>query len=233
MSSPDRKRIIEGLLYFLQGNPLPWLLDPAHPTVRFRTLLDIFEYGRDHEVVAETEKNLQGDPVLKHALSSLEDALKEEPDGKEALPGASIERMLSPLSVLVRAPAPSRHPVTDKGVRTLSRFLKDNIGDDYRFKGGLTPLLFARALSILFESGWKEEPAYVRWINLSLGSRIKGGGWSCSEEREDTPCPLTTLAFLRALGEVPELRDHWEVERSIDFLLDTGPEGGKRPPAGT
>ena len=219
MSPPDEKRITGGLRYFLKGSPFLWLLDPTHPAVRLRTLIDIYERDRGDREVREAAERIDRDPLVEFTLSRLADLLPAGEEEAVVMETEKVEKILPPLRGLLAATAPFTHPVASKGAGVLLRFLEDRFRTGDTLEGGMTPLLFARLIDLLFRTGVEEKTHLLRAIGFALGSRRKKGGWSCVEGEVEAPCPLATVIFLRALSHIPDLAEHWELDRSIDFLL--------------
>jgi hypothetical protein len=59
----------------LNVNPIPWLTERENPSVRYRTLIDLLGYSRNHSDVIEAQAAISTDPRVLRILS------RQKPDG--------------------------------------------------------------------------------------------------------------------------------------------------------
>src|SRR5512139_2308998 len=53
----------------LNGDPLPWLLDPENPSVRYWTLIDILDRPSNHPEVQEARAAIARQPLVKELFT--------------------------------------------------------------------------------------------------------------------------------------------------------------------
>jgi len=219
----------------LKANPVDWLLAEGEPWVRYRTLVDLLDRPKDDpEVVAARQAMLEhpavqglvaeaaawpGYPLKRHndakhplhKLAILADfGLQADDPGMDKVVAAVMAHQSPEGAFQTVVLVPKAFGGTNKETWTwmmcdaptlLYALLGFGLGDDERVQAAVEHLT-----SLVRENGW---PCAV---SPGLG-KFRGPG------RKADPCPYANLIALKALAQVPELRDSLAAHIGAGMLL--------------
>jgi hypothetical protein len=188
----------------LRGDPSRFLLDDDEPGVVWRTQVELL--GRPHDSPAAVRAREQARRTgLAAAVLEGQDPLGYwgSPGGYGVRWGGTAWRV-SALAQLGADPEDAR---VERGAATLLESLQPRDGGFSPSRGKIPSSCFtAEVCAALARFGFAHQPR-VREAMAWLASRpVQAGGWSCPDLRHlvGGACPITAVAVLRLIGELPE-----------------------------
>lgn len=191
---------------------LAWLLDPADPAVRARTLVDLLGRAPDDPDVAQARREAGERGSAARVLSGPKlDALDAKSLYRPKY-GAPFHRLVALAEMGVTADEPRAGALL---AACLDAFLEDPKENEVCLTGNL-----ARAALLM---GRGDDPRVRDALEWLVGAQLPDGGWHCWPE-EDPHGTLDAWEALGAFAAVPPDRRppgmRAAVERGVAFLLD-------------
>ncbi len=204
----------------LRGDPIPWLLEPDEPAVRYWTLVDVL--GRplhDREVTA-TRDAIPGSPIVRSIMARRNRKGLWGPKADYYLPKCSgTFWTLSALGEMGLA-------VADDGIRQACEYMFAHQGDDGAFRRARQstgkaetvpmPCTHARIVRFLVRFGLGDDPRTQRAMDWLLATERPDGGWLC--DRSGRGCLRATIDYLRAAALVPALAATPTTARAAEWV---------------
>ncbi len=210
----------------LNSNPIPWLLE-SNPWTRYRILLDLLDYSKDHKEVITARKELINHPFVNTILTELSDwmpkaatrnndpqihyfklrmladfGLSKRDKGISAIKQKAITHVIDN-HFACRGVEPSRPKKGEK-------YTKPNLLDDVWHISPCNSPMITYALKAL---GFDDAPVKkaIKALRDAWNSEI---GWFCHYffvdsqfKREQAGCPMAGLMALELFSLVPELKE--------------------------
>lgn len=216
----------------LQADPTDWLLNEGQPWVRYRTLIDLLDYPKDDPEVKAAHQALLEHPQVQSLIEELKGwpgyPLKRHNDAKHPLHKLAV---LTDFGLKAADPA---MPWIIKEVmahQSPEGAFQITAQIDPRYGGSGEPQwtwMLCDAPTILYALlalGLGENEAVKRAVH-HLASLVRDNGWPCASQtgfrgpgRKGDPCPLGNLLSLKALAQVPEMRDSEAAHVGAEMLL--------------
>jgi len=205
----------------LRADPIPWLLEPAEPSVRYRALVDLLDRPEsDPEVIASRQAIMES-PLVQMTLR------RQKSDGRWGTrPRAYGETTWRLLFLALLGASPN-----DAIRRGCDYLLKQGQlpSGAFSYNGqpkGWLPCYTANAIYILVAFDYQDDPRVSKAVDYLLEHQLPEGGWLCTGRvRKTHSCFWGTAKVLRALARLPEgMRDSRVLAaegRAIQFLLDS------------
>ena len=216
----------------VQADPTEWLLTEGQPWVRYRAMLDLLDKPEEDSEVKEARQEMLEHPQVQSLIEELKGwpgyPLKRHNDAKHPL---------HKLAVLVdfgfRASDPAMpwivkkvmaHQSPEGAFQTIVLVPKAFGGTGKE----MWTWMLCDAPTVLYALlgfGLEAHPAVQQAIE-HLTSLVRDNGWPCASQmgfrgpgRKGDPCPLANLLALKALAQVPELRDSQAAHIGAEMLL--------------
>jgi len=216
----------------LQADPIDWLLTEGQPWVRYRAMLDLLDKSEEDSEVKEAHQEMLEHPQVQGLIEKLREwpgyPLKRHNDAKHPLHKLAI---LADFGVQATDPAMPwiinevmAHQSPEGAFQVTAQ-----IDPRYGGTGEVEWIwMLCDAPTILYALlafGLGENEA-VRKAVHHLTGLIRDNGWPCASQtgfrgpgRKDDPCPLANLLALKALAQVPEMRDSEATHIGVEMLL--------------
>jgi hypothetical protein len=217
------------------GTALDWLLASPEPWTRYRTLVDLLARPESDPEVIEARAAMVDHP----AVRSLVDAAAtwgEEPFRRHNDAAYSIYRLSTLADLGLRAGDPGMAAVVERVLAhhsaegafqtlvNIPRSFGGNGEDQWTWIICDAPTL----LYILLAFGLADEPAVRRAVEHVAGL-AEAGGWRCTSApelggfrgpgRRSDPCPIANVYALKALAQLPDLREGPAARAGVEMLL--------------
>jgi len=224
---------------------IEWLLESDEPWTQYRTLVDLLDRPEDDHVVQRARRDLLAHPQVQGLIDCASTwpgyALKRHNDAKHPIHALAA---LADFGIRVDDPgmssvvdAVTAHRSQEGPFQTKLRLYKRFGGLDGEFWTWMAcdaPVLLYAVLSF----GLVEDPRVGAALKHLLGL-VEVNGWRCSAAAElgsfrgpgkaEDPCPIANVHALKALSQVPELRDSPATRAGAEALLwHWGPECERR-----
>lgn len=216
----------------LQADPTEWLLTEGQPWVRYRTMLDLLDKPEEDSEVKEARQAMLEHPQVQGLIKALKEwpgyPLKRHNDAKHPLHKLAV---LADFGLRASDPAMPwivkevmAHQSPEGAFQTVVLVPKAFGGTGQEMWTWMLcdapTLLYA-----LLRFGLGDHPAVQQAVE-HLTSLIRDNGWPCASQmgfrgpgRKDDPCPLANLLALKALAQVPEMRDSQAAHIGAEILL--------------
>lgn len=206
----------------LNADPLPWLLEPENPSVRFWTLVDVLHRPPDDAKVQEAKKTIAQQPIVQELFAN------QYPDGHwgddETKPYAA-EGAVGVLGVLYTLGVEPDER-TAAGCDSLLRFCQNESGGFSLTKtrrSGVFPCTTGEHLPMLLYFGLGNDPRVQSAFAFLIESMSTEGALDCGRYQHQD-CLWGAIAALNGLAVLPNhLRSSQSdlvVQRLADALLD-------------
>lgn len=206
----------------LKGNPIPWLLDPQNPSVRYWTLVDILDQPQDSRDVQEARQAIAGQPLVQEIFAS------QHPEGywgddetkpQTALGAVAVLALLHSFGVI-----PNER--TAAGCESLLKFSQNECGGfslTRTIRSGIFPCTTGEHLPDLVYFGLGSDPRVRAAFTFIIHDMSRDGALDCGRYQH-RDCLWGAIAILNGLAVLPEdLRSEQSegvVKRLADRLLD-------------
>ncbi len=206
----------------LNGDPLPWLLDPENRSVRYRTLVDILDRSVDSPEVREARAAIASQPLVADlfALQHPEGYWGEDESKPYTAQGAVA--VLGLLHML-RVPPDER---TAAGCDSFLRFCQHKSGGfslTRTLRSGIFPCTTGEHLPALLYFGLEDDPRVRAAFEFVVESMSADKALDCGRNQH-RDCLWGAIAALNGLAALPtgmrSERSGRAVERMADALLD-------------
>ncbi len=216
----------------LQADPTEWLLTEGQPWVRYRAMLDLLGKPEEDSEVKEARQAMLEHPQIQGLIEELKRwpgyPLKRHNDAKHLLHKLAV---LADFGIRTSDPAMPWIVKEVMAHQSPEGAFQVTAQIDPRY-GGTGEVewiwMLCDAPTILYALlgfGLGDHPAVQRAVE-HLTSLIRDNGWPCASQtgfrgpgRKDDPCPLANLLALKALAQVPEMRDSEAAHIGAEMLL--------------
>jgi hypothetical protein len=224
----------------LSDNPIPWLLEPENPSVRYWTLLDILDRSADDPEVRTARAAI----MTMGPVPAILDA--QYPDGYWVKPGGGYSpKYRSTVWQIIFLAELGADPADERVRRGCEYLLSHTIAANDAFSAlqkpvpsGAIPCLNGNLLYALQCLGYRDDPrvqAALGWLACAitgegdfryLKSGTCGPGFACSAN-EGQPCAWGANKAMKALIAIPPQQRTPALQRAIEvgaeFLLSRDP----------
>ncbi|MCL5959140.1 MAG: nitrogen fixation protein NifH, partial [Chloroflexi bacterium] len=208
----------------LNGDPIPWLLEPDNPSVRYFTLTEILEKSPNGVESKAAKAAIATSPVVEAIFAA------QFPEGyweSATRPYAAKYRgTVWQLILLAELGVSGDDGRVRLAVEHLFRQGQHQSGGftSNGAKSGVLPCLSGNMVRSLLQFGYLEDERVARAIKYLLASQDGDGGWRCrAYEGSSHPCLWASLKILWALGEIPQAQrtssEKVAIERGAQLLL--------------
>ncbi len=220
---------------FLQTAGIDWLLASNEPWTRYRARVDLLGQAEGDEAVSAARREMLAHPQVQTLVQGLQDWPGEVIASHKSA-GQPFHRLNFLADLGLRASDPGMSELCGKVLAHASPQgplqLVSNIPQHFGGSGEDTwawalcdaPLL----LYALVNFGLGEHPQVQKGITYLTGL-VQQNGWPCTVSpelgkfrgpgRKEDPCPYATLAMLKLLAVVPELRSSPAARQGAESLL--------------
>jgi hypothetical protein len=213
-----------------QNKTIQWLLEDENPSVQYRTLTEVLDFGEDTSEIRRVKSALLNSHDVQTLLEKMHPEgywLQEKPHTKQLL-GTGVEygsfgTTHFCLAYLAEMGMDRSHPQVEKAVeRYLS--LQQADGDWYKHLS----CLFAYNIRTMAYLGYREDKRIKHTIELMLRTCRKDGGYLCDiHEKKTNPrsvksCIRGSVKALLAFAEFPQYWDHPRCHQLVDYFLKRG-----------
>ena len=207
----------------LNGDPLPWLLDPENPSVRYWTLIDILNRPASDPEVRDARAAIDRQPLAKElfALQHPEGYWGDDETKPYTAQGAvAVLALLHMLGV-----TPGKR--TADGCDSFLRFCQHESGGfslAKRLRSGIFPCTTGEHLPFLIYFGLGDDPRVQAAFAFLIEDMSTGETLDCGRYQH-RDCLWGAIAALNGLAALPtglrSAQSERVVERLADTLLDT------------
>jgi hypothetical protein len=215
----------------LRADPIPWLLEPQNPAVRFSTLRDLLARPANDPDVLQAKAELPAYPPLAELLAH------QKPGGYWIKRDYYLPKHYGTfwvLCVLGDMGLTAGHPQIRKSCEFIFSFQRDHgpfcrrrrvSGQGIVWDTDPAPCTHARIVRFLIQFGYGRHPRVRRAINWLMETQRGDGMWDCG--RPDRPgCLRATHDVLRVTALDSETAAHPAVTRGAaaisDLLMEPG-----------
>lgn len=208
-------------------NIVKWLVEPEHPSVRYRTLVELLGNSPTDSEVKECKNQIAESPPVKILLDKMHPDgywLQKNPRTGEII-GKDVEYSAYGtthycLSYLAELGMDRSHPQIAKAAeRYLS--LQKNDGDFYRHFS----CLLSYNIRTFILLGYRDDPRVKRSINLLLNTERLDGGYLCDmhegkyKTKSVKSCTRGSVKALLAFSHLPEYWRHDRIKKLVHYFL--------------
>ncbi|RMF29537.1 MAG: hypothetical protein D6759_13670, partial [Chloroflexi bacterium] len=214
----------------LQGDPLPWLLEPANPSVRYLTLTQLLDRPEDDPQVRAARSQIEGSRPVREILAA------QYPAGYWMRPGIGYSpkyRATLWQIIFLAELGMRRNEALDRAVAHAIQQAQRPDGHFIanRERGGAILCLHGNLLRALVLLGYGEEPAVQRGWG-ALARAVEQDGFRC-RYNGGLPCAWGAVKALRAIVTLPpEARPPFlgqALEAAVALLLAHDPMAAAYP----
>ena len=215
----------------LTADPIPWLLEPRNPAVRYSTLRDLLDRYADDPDVLQAQAAIADYPLLAELLAD------QKPGGYWVKRDYYLPKHYGTfwvLCVLGDAGLTAEHPQIRKSCEFIFDFQRDHgpfcrrrrvSGQGIVWDKDPAPCTHARIVRFLIQFGFGADPRVRRAIDWLMEAQRSDGMWDCG--RPTRPgCLRATHDVLRVAALDPETAAHAAVIRGAaamsDLLMEPG-----------
>jgi hypothetical protein len=213
---------MQGLHGYLNGDPLPWLLDPGNPSVRYWTLLDILGRPAGDAEVQEARSAIAGQPLVNELFALQHPGGYWSDDETKPYTARGAVGALSLLHLLGVTPDER----TAAGCDSLLRFCQHRCGGFSLtgiLRSGIFPCTTGEHLPFLVYFGLGNDPRLQATFAFLLDDMSREGALDCGRYGH-RDCLWGAIAALNGLAVLParlrSARSAQVVRRLADLLLD-------------
>jgi len=206
----------------LNGDSLPWLLDPANPSVRYWTLLDILDTPADSSEVQKTQAATAQQPLVRELFELQHPAGHWGDDETSPYTAEGAVTALALLHML--CVTPDEH--TTAGCDSFLRFCQHESGGfslTKKLRSGIFPCTTGQHLPFLVYFGLGDDPRVRAAFAFLIADMATDDALDCGRYQHHD-CLWGAIAALNALAVLPtDLRSSQAqrvVTRLADVLLD-------------
>jgi hypothetical protein len=218
----DEKFIMQSWQKYLNGDPLPWLLEPENPSVHFWTLIDILGRPADDPEVQEARAAIPQQAFVKELF------VLQHPEGywgdDEAKP-YTAEGAVAVLGLLhMLGAAPDER--TSAGCDSFLKFCQHESGGFSLVKtlrSGIFPCTTGEHLPFLVYFGFGDDPRLRTAFNFLIEDMLTDDALDCGRYQH-RDCLWGAISVLNGLAVLPagmqSTQSRLVVERLAETLLD-------------
>jgi hypothetical protein len=209
---------MENMNKYLKGNPLPWLLEPDNPSVRYWTLVYILGQSEDAVDVQEARKAIMQQPLVKELFAL------QHPEGywgvDESKP-YTANGAVGALSLLHMLAVPPDSQ-TASGCNSFLKFCQHECGGFSLVKktrSGIFPCTTGQHLPFLTYFGFGDDPRVRLAFSFLIDEMSADKAFNCGryQHRE---CLWGVIAVLNGLSVIPVEMKSPRVSQLVSHLAD-------------
>lgn len=209
----------------LRANPIPWLLEPENPSVRYWTLIDLLERSVDDPESREAQAAIPTRPPVAELLAA------QKKDGYWVKRDYYLPKNYGTfwvLSVLADLGPTAESEHVQRGCEFMFTFQRDHGGfcRRRRIQGRGTvwvdqpgPCTHARIVRFLIQFGYGDDPRTRAGMDWLLATQRDDSMWLC-RRADRHGCLRATLDVLRAAVLDPETASHPAIDRAAAVVCD-------------
>lgn len=232
----------------LQGDPLPWLLepDPANPAVRYFALRDLLDYPEDEPEVRHARSELMTTGAVPAILAA------QEPEGYWVKTGNGYSpKYTGTVWQIIFLAELGADPTDERVQRGCEYLLNHNPAVNGAFSCNRPPVpsgalhcLSGNLINALYKLGYADDPRVQAALNWQVQA-ITGEGefryypsgtagpvFACGAN-QGQPCGWGAVKALKALSAVPSSQRtpsvQWAIEVGVEFLFSHNPAQADYP----
>ncbi|RPI88009.1 MAG: hypothetical protein EHM41_02905 [Chloroflexi bacterium] len=185
----------------LKGDPLPWLLDPENPSVRYWTLVDILECLTNDQEVQETQAAIMRQPLVKELFAL------QHPEGywgEDETKPYTAQGAVAVLSLLHMLGVPPNERTT-AGCDSFLKFCQHESGGfslTKKLRSGIFPCTTGEHLPFLVYFGLGNEPRVKAAFTFLIESMFTEDALNCGRYQHQD-CLWGAIAALNGLAVLP------------------------------
>ncbi len=203
---------------YLKGDPLPWLLEPENPSVRYWALVDILGKPENDVEVKEARTAIAQQPLVKEIFSLQHpEGYWGEDETKPYTAGGAVGA-LSLLHMLGVAPDNR----TTSGCDSFLKFCQNECGGFSlvkKIRSGIFPCTTGQHLAFLIYFGFGDDPRVRAAIDYLVEESSKENVFDCGRNHP-RECLWGVIAKLNGFAVIPDEMKTDRVSRLIAFLSD-------------
>ena len=210
----------------LSQETLDWLLEPANPSVRFRTLTELLGRSSDDPEVMEAKAQIPDFKVVKKILALIHE------DGNWPWTGSYDSPELG-FPHLGEVGLDRSHPLVDRAAQVFLAHQGENgsfPNSYYLQKTGEIRLddqscYYALMLRGFLRLGYHDDPRVQKALDYTLTQSRWDGGYLCTKSyvkagTKTKSCIRGSKNILMLFAELPELWEHPVCQRLLDYFLE-------------
>jgi hypothetical protein len=206
----------------LKADPVPWLLEPENPSVRYWTLVEIRDRPADDAEVLEARAAIAQQPLVQELFASQHPEGHWGDDETKPMTAAGTLGVMGLLCML--GVEPDEH--TTAGCDSFLRFCQNECGGFSMVKtrrSGIFPCTTGAHFSMLLYFGLGDDPRVRRAFGFVIEDAARDDALDCGRYQHQD-CLWGAIASLNGLAVLPaEMRSPESeavVQRLADALLD-------------
>ena len=207
----------------LNGDPLPWLLDPENPSVRYWTLIDILDRPASDPEVQKARAAIARQPLVKELF-----ALQHPKGywGDDETKPHTAQGAVAALSLLhMLGVTPDKR--TAAGCDSFLKFCQHESGGfsmTKKLRSGIFPCTTGEHLPFLVYLGWGDDPRVRAAFAFLIENMAADDALDCGRYQH-RDCLWGAIAVLNGLAvlpsDMPSVQPKRVVKRLANALLDT------------
>ena len=214
-----------------RGDPIPWLLEPENPFVRYWTLTDILDRPtNDPEVQAARTAIPTYPPVAELLAAQKRDGYWVKRDYYLPKPYGTfwVLSVLADLGLTAKPGLAAENEHVRRGCEFMFTFQRESgaFCRRRRIQGRGTvwddqpgPCTHARIVRFLIQFGYADDPRTQAGVDWLLATPRDDGMWDCGHARR-YGCLRATLDVLRVAALAPEIAAHPTITRAAAIVCD-------------
>ena len=213
---------MEDFARYLNGNPLPWLLEPENPSVRYWTLIDILDRPSNDCEVQDARAAIACQPLVKELFALQHPAGYWGDDETKPYTAQGAVTALSLLHMLGAAPDER----TAAGCDSLLKFCQNETGGfslTKKRRSGIFPCTTGEHLPFLVYFGLGDDPRLRAAFAFIIEDMSTKDALDCGRYQHQD-CLWGAIATLNGLavlsGDMQSAQSRQVVNRMADALLD-------------
>ncbi len=209
----------------LRGDPIPWLLEPGNPSVRYRTLTGLLYRPESAPEVRAAQEAIPTYPPVAQLLAD------QKRDGywvKRDYYLPKYDGTFWVLSVLGDLGLTAKNEHIERGCQFMFSFQREHgpfcrrrrvAGKGVIWDTGPGPCTHARIVRFLLQFGYRDDPRVRAAVEWMLATQRNDGMWLCRTDGR-YGCLRATLDVLRVAVLDPETAAHPAMGRAADVVCE-------------
>lgn len=213
---------MDRMMAYLKADPIPWLLEPENPSVRYWTLIDLLDRSVHDPEVREAKATIAQQPLVGEIFAGQHSDGHWGDDQTKPYTAQGAVGVLSVLHMLGVEPDER----TAAGCDSMLRFCQNESGGFSLRKtqrSGIFPCTTGQHLPMLVYFGWGDDPRVRRAFSFVITDMARPDALDCGRYGHQD-CLWGAIAALNGLAVLPADRHSPEseqvVRRLADVLLD-------------
>lgn len=205
-------------LQWLNDNPLPWLLEPENPSVRYWVLTDLLDRSLDDAQVKDAQAAIAQDPTVKALLDAQHEQGHWGDDPAKPYTAAGTLGVLQILHMLAAAPDER----TRAGCDSFLRYCQHESGGFALYRtqrSSITPCSTGQHLPMLLYFGLGDDPRVTGAFGYVIDSMLRDNPLDCGRYQH-RPCLWGAIAALNGLAVLPASMVSAQSEQAVQALAN-------------